>query len=678
MNVLAEIKEHLLEAEEKSTSDINRSIECAMLAKEKATSNFVRESRNKKDPNSRRHYLEPWQKSLYYLIIGNLQLGDLQKVIDFHKEFESVLSDEVAKFKLGKDIIIDDVIKANLLRISAYAYSMIPEGNHELIAKELGDEALKIYDILNDKIGIAKTCNALGSIYLNSSKKEYYSAYHFFIDGLVKLGKPIKPKEKEIASRVNNNLALLFQQFQNYEKAEDYSVKAIEFSEELYNAPFRMVQAASYFLNLSEKKNKEEKKLLEKQLEEVFDIIEIMVNPEINIIDYTEFLYLKASYKFEKKQYSEAYKLAVNCFEILEEFNIQTVNYHSIKCIICASLVELNKHEEAINLYEEDIRKINVNEYKDHAIISVFKVIQDAYVGQNDFLKALWASKQLANYLISQKITLASNNVSNIQIKGLRDILFNIMPYKIALELIETEEVKPQKYKSATVIFTDFVGFSHIAKELKASQLLEQLEVYFGIYDKIIGVFGVEKIKTIGDAYLIASGVPEENKQHAQNAVKTAIAILYATKLIAAISVIYQINEGKENRIRKVLKPFDIRIGIHSGKLVAGMAGVKNYAYDIWGEAVNRAARIEQGGEKNKIFISSKTKDLLVGNVLAKEFFINEEEEKSIKAKNYKQELIIHNISDMRGSAIKEIKESVVKIIENFFSISLEIIIKTI
>lgn len=182
--------------------------------------------------------------------------------------------------------------------------------------------------------------------------------------------------------------------------------------------------------------------------------------------------------------------------------------------------------------------------------------------------------------------------------KKSEDLLLNILPYEVAQELKEKGKSDAKYYDEVSVLFTDFVNFTATSERIGVQELLEELNVCFTEFDNIMGKHGLEKIKTIGDAYLAVSGLPTENKDHAKNAIN------------ASQDILKFIDE------RKKVSPhaLDLRIGIHSGHVIAGIVGVKKFAYDIWGDTVNTAARMEQNSEKGKINISKNTYDLVKDN----------------------------------------------------------------
>ncbi|HSE96634.1 MAG TPA: adenylate/guanylate cyclase domain-containing protein [Blastocatellia bacterium] len=194
-------------------------------------------------------------------------------------------------------------------------------------------------------------------------------------------------------------------------------------------------------------------------------------------------------------------------------------------------------------------------------------------------------------------------------------LLLNILPQSIADELKARDRVQPLNYESATVLFTDFVGFTRIAERLTPEQLIEELDLCFRQFDQIARRHNLEKIKTIGDAYMAAGGIPQANSTHAIDSVLCALEILRFME---------------EMRVEKEAAGqtcWQLRLGIHTGSLVAGVIGQEKFAYDVWGDTVNTASRMESSGVAGRVNISMATYELV------KEFFVCEHRGR-ITAKN--------------------------------------------
>ena len=174
------------------------------------------------------------------------------------------------------------------------------------------------------------------------------------------------------------------------------------------------------------------------------------------------------------------------------------------------------------------------------------------------------------------------------------ELLLNILPEPIAIELKENGKASAKKYENVTVLFTDFKDFTKISETLSPEQLVRELDYCFRGFDFIISQYGVEKIKTIGDAYMCASGLTTKRSMPI-NIIK------------AALEMQEFLEDYKKERMVKGLPFFEARVGIHTGPVVAGVVGVKKFAYDIWGDTVNIAARMEANAEVGRVNISEET-----------------------------------------------------------------------
>lgn len=179
------------------------------------------------------------------------------------------------------------------------------------------------------------------------------------------------------------------------------------------------------------------------------------------------------------------------------------------------------------------------------------------------------------------------------------ELLLNILPEEVAEELKNKGSAEAKQFDEITVMFTDFKGFTQIAEKMSPGELVAEIDVCFKAFDDIITRNGLEKIKTIGDAYMCAGGLPVPTPDHAQKVVRAALEIQEFMEL-------HQQKRSAQGKAR-----FEARIGIHTGPVVAGIVGVKKFAYDIWGDTVNIASRMESSGEAGKVNISGSTHALV-------------------------------------------------------------------
>jgi adenylate cyclase len=199
------------------------------------------------------------------------------------------------------------------------------------------------------------------------------------------------------------------------------------------------------------------------------------------------------------------------------------------------------------------------------------------------------------NYLQSAK----TNKLLDLQKAQIETLLENILPVEVARELQRDGRATPRFYESVSVLFTDFKDFTRHADTLSPQEIVSELNACFIAFDDIIEKHDLEKIKTIGDSYMCAGGIPTENTQHTLNMIH------------AGHDIQLYMKNRNDQRISQGLQPWNLRIGVHVGPVVAGVVGRKKYAYDIWGSTVNIASRMESNGEPGMINISSATYNLI-------------------------------------------------------------------
>ncbi len=201
-----------------------------------------------------------------------------------------------------------------------------------------------------------------------------------------------------------------------------------------------------------------------------------------------------------------------------------------------------------------------------------------------------YRQKQSANLLLTSQ-----NAVIESERKKSDDLLLNILPFETAQELKETGTSQARHFDSVTMIFTDFKGFTQLSEKLSPTDLVAEIDHCFKAFDEIADKYDIEKIKTIGDSYMAAGGLPISRDGHAEDSINAAIEIRDFMQSL------------KEQREKEGKHFFEIRIGIHTGPVVAGIVGTKKFAYDVWGDTVNTASRMESSGEPGKVNISEAT-----------------------------------------------------------------------
>ena len=254
-------------------------------------------------------------------------------------------------------------------------------------------------------------------------------------------------------------------------------------------------------------------------------------------------------------------------------------------------------------------------------MLQILKKLSGSYEQKGDLVNSLAYYKQYNALLEEQNNELHDQKIRNIKlfidaeqavkqneiIKAQKEeierekkrsdaLLLNILPHEVAEELKNNDSAEARYFSNVTVLFTDFIDFTTTADRLTPKELVNELHACFKAFDDIMGKYDIEKIKTVGDAYLAVCGLPVEDPLHAEKVVSAALDIRAFIK---------------DRKAHLGDTTFDIRIGINSGSVVAGIVGVKKFAYDIWGDTVNTAARMEQNSDAGKINISETTHELV-------------------------------------------------------------------
>ncbi len=237
---------------------------------------------------------------------------------------------------------------------------------------------------------------------------------------------------------------------------------------------------------------------------------------------------------------------------------------------------EIDKKQNAINLLTKD-QELKQKE------ISRQRLVKNGFIGG------------FAVMLLFAAVFFRQRNRISREKKRSDELLLNILPEETADELKATGTAKAKSFDLVTVMFTDFKNFTQASERLSAQELVNEINYCYSEFDRIITRYNIEKIKTIGDAYMCAGGIPVSNSTHPTDVVK------------AGLEFQQFMAKYKAERITADQPFFELRLGIHTGPVVAGIVGIKKFAYDIWGDTVNTASRMESSGEIGKVNISGDT-----------------------------------------------------------------------
>lgn len=297
----------------------------------------------------------------------------------------------------------------------------------------------------------------------------------------------------------------------------------------------------------------------------------------------------------------------VNNNDIADLYRDMALAYENIGDHRNANLYQKKYNEKALEIYNAEVQKkmgqlqlmrdIGKKEEQVNTLAAEKKIEKQAKTG---FAIGLGLILIIAVILFrNYRAKVKTNRILDKQNAEIEGLLLNILPAEVAKELQSTGAATPKHHDDVAVLFSDFKGFTSIADRMSPADLVSQLNDCFMVFDGIVEKYGLEKIKTIGDAYMCAAGIPSKGEKNTFRIVK------------AAIEIQEWVAKNNESRIAKGLEPWDIRIGVHTGPLVAGVVGKKKYAYDIWGSTVNIASRMESNGEPGKVNISAASYELI-------------------------------------------------------------------
>jgi class 3 adenylate cyclase len=450
----------------------------------------------------------------------------------------------------------DDDLSAALHISIADTYSMI--GN-SASAEKYYEEGILLLRTVNDPLALASALLNAGDEYYKT--EQYDKALRHFAES----GEIFEQLDYEIGKAYNmGNTGMVYAKQGKDELAKDYMNEAIEIleaNEEYY--------PISEFLNY------------------ISDIYQEQQNFEAATEYANKSLELATKHKLKDQisnanlQLSELMQNSGNYKEALERY-IQHDIYQD-------SIINLENVQNMANLEvgkKEAELKVETQKRKNQRII-IWSTVG-----------ILLLTSLLAYGLFRRhKYVKATNKIIAAEKQRSDDLLLNILPEETAKELKDKGRVEAKKYPSVTVLFTDFKGFTSYAENLSPEKLVKTIDHYFTEFDSIVEKYGLEKIKTIGDAYMAVGGLSFDEKDQAKE-------MIMAAKEMNAF-----VTKAKHDDYTDAT--FDIRIGINTGAVVAGVVGSKKFAYDIWGDTVNIASRMESCSEAGRINISEDTYNIV-------------------------------------------------------------------
>ncbi len=441
------------------------------------------------------------------------------------------------------------------------------QGNPER-ALEYFDKALKINVELNNLLEQSNNLNNIGSVYFE--KEKYNKALEYFRTAL-DLKRKLKNREGEL--NCMQNIGNIWMNLNNFDSAGYYLNESLAGKNELGDQQ----GVPGILLNLGFVNQK--KRLFKLALGYMKNSLEVA--EEIESIDDQKAAHLGLAETYDSLGKTSDAFLHYKLYAALKDSLQGAISMDKISEI--QTLFETEKRDKEIQILNKD-KEIQTAE------------IQKQKVVRNSFIFGFTVFVIFSGIVFMQK-----NKIKHEKLKS-ENLLLNILPRETAQELIDNGKASPKYYENVSVLFTDFKNFTLVSELLSHEELVNEINFCYSRFDRIMDEHGIEKIKTIGDSYMCAAGLPVFKDDHAVSAVR------------AGLEIRDFITGHIENRKLSGLPFFEIRIGIHSGPVIAGVVGIKKFAYDIWGDTVNIASRMESSAETGKVNISESTYLLVKDN----------------------------------------------------------------
>jgi class 3 adenylate cyclase len=514
------------------------------------------------------------------------------------------------------DSIGDKVGIANMLSNQGAVYFNQGDDAKSL---ELHLQSLKMSEEIRDTLRILTSLTNIGAVYLNKSST-YDKALEYFLKSY---DLSISNGDRYSIGQAAANLGETYYKKGNDSTALIYLKKSLDSYEEDSDKPYTMNYLGKVYLrnkqyDLAIKYHKEAFQIAEK-LDAKLDMTQ-------SLIGLSQTLYSKGDISSAIETYrnslnislglnansetKDAYEGLSLSYASLGNY-IEAYNYQGLLLSIKDSIYNFNTAKKLGTLqfgFDLDKKQNEVNLLTKDKELKEQEIKRQKLV-RNGFIGGFAVVLLFAGVFLKQRMRISKEK------KRSEELLLNILPEETADELKATGSAKTKSYESVSVLFTDFKNFTQASEILSPEELVSEINHCYSEFDKIVTKYGIEKIKTIGDAYMCAGGLPVKNNTHPVDVVK------------AGLEMQQFIEVNKKERQEKGLPFFELRLGVHTGPVVAGVVGTKKFAYDIWGDTVNTASRMESSGEIGKVNISGDTYNLI------KDVFVCEHRGK-VKAKN--------------------------------------------
>jgi adenylate cyclase len=498
------------------------------------------------------------------------------------------------------------------------------------------NQSLKVFEKIGDDVGISNMLNNIGAIYLNQGADD--KALEFMLRSLKlaeKTGDTLRiatalsnvggiyhnkrdpvainyltkaipflegsSYKKEYIGLMGNIGEIYFDNY-DYDKAFEFYKKAVKAAQNTPDAAFPYngigkvyMQQGKYELALQNHnkalviaENEDDKFQIMRTLKGLADVYEKQNNTSVALEYYSRARDMAENMDDVKVELKDLYKVMSATYEKQNDF-ANAYLYRTLYSDIKDTLWNLDTKSKLSKLQFD----FELSKKEGELVLKEAKIKSEkaARIGVQIGLGLILIIAFIIyrNYLQKVKV----NKILDKQKDQIEHLLLNILPKEVASELQTSGKSLPRHFEEVSVLFTDFKGFTSIADKLSPEEVVEELNECFMAFDNIMEKYNLEKIKTIGDSYMCAGNMPSPDPDHAYKIIK------------AAIEIQHFVEQNNISREQKGLEPWEIRIGVHTGPVVAGVVGKKKYAYDIWGSTVNIASRMESNGTPGRVNIST-------------------------------------------------------------------------
>jgi adenylate cyclase len=478
-------------------------------------------------------------------------------------------------------------------------------------ALELYLKALQVAEQTTDSQRIATILLNIGAVYSNKKATENKALDYYF--KALQLGKSLG--DKAIVGTTNANIGEIYINRDEDEKALSYFKESLKDYEGTENVPFALNNLGKVYLKRKEYgtaiKYHEQAFDFAKKLDATLDMAQSLLGLGDTYMKQQDAAKAIPYYKEAEKialtisaansELKNAYHGLATAYAQSADYN-NAFKYQTLLTGIKDSLYNIDTDQKLSGLqFNFDIQKKQAQV----DLLTKDKVVQDLQIRRQKAAKNIFIAGMVILFMIAMIIyrnyrnKIRVNKILDRQNAEIENLILNILPEEVAQELQKNGNATPRYYEKASVLFTDFKSFSKMADDMSPQEVVTELNECFIAFDEIIVKYNLEKIKTIGDSYMCAGGIPTEDNEH------------YINIIQAGLEIRDFMQQRNKEREAKGLPPWEIRIGINTGPIVAGVVGRKKYAYDIWGGTVNVASRMESNGEPGKVNISAATYELI-------------------------------------------------------------------